>query len=136
MSAADIHCQITEVYGTKAMSDSKARKWVRKFNEGRTNVLDEERSSRSSVITDDLMQAVETKIRGNRRFTISTLSLEFPDVSQSVVFKIGTEDLNFKKLCSRWAPRLLTVKQREVCHFIGLFDSLRGRRGWHVESNR
>ncbi|GFW33691.1 uncharacterized protein TNCV_2212231 [Trichonephila clavipes] len=51
------------------------------------------------------MQAVETKIRENRRFTIYTLSLEFPVVSQSAVYKIVTEDINFKKLCSQWVPR-------------------------------
>ncbi|GFT26498.1 hypothetical protein TNCV_3603491 [Trichonephila clavipes] len=34
ISAADIHRQITEVYSTEAMSDSKIRKWVRKFKEG------------------------------------------------------------------------------------------------------
>ncbi|GFX66817.1 histone-lysine N-methyltransferase SETMAR [Trichonephila clavipes] len=33
----------------------------------RTNVFDEESSSRSSVITDDLMLLVETKIRENKR---------------------------------------------------------------------
>ncbi|GFT98473.1 histone-lysine N-methyltransferase SETMAR [Trichonephila clavipes] len=51
------------------------------------------------------MQAVETKIRENRRFTIYTLSLEFPVVSRSAVYKTVTEDLNFKKLCSQWVPR-------------------------------
>ncbi|GFU45953.1 hypothetical protein TNCV_5102511 [Trichonephila clavipes] len=63
MSAADIHRQITQVYGTEAISDSKVRKWVKKFKDGGTSVQDEESSGWSSVITDDLMQAVETKIR-------------------------------------------------------------------------
>ncbi|GFU86550.1 HTH_48 domain-containing protein [Trichonephila clavipes] len=67
ISAADIHRQITEVYGTEVMSDSKVRKWVRKFRDKRTNAHDEERSGRPSVITDDLMQAVETKIHENKR---------------------------------------------------------------------
>ncbi|GFU18189.1 HTH_48 domain-containing protein [Trichonephila clavipes] len=84
MSAADIHRHITEVYGTEAMSD-KVPNWVSKFKDGRTNAHDEERSGRPSIITDDLMQAVETKIRENRRFTIAILLLEFPDVSRSVV---------------------------------------------------
>ncbi|GFS54532.1 HTH_48 domain-containing protein [Trichonephila clavipes] len=69
MSAADIHRQITEVYVTEAMSDSKVRKWARKFKEGRTNINDKERSVCPSVNNDDLMQAVETKIHENRRFT-------------------------------------------------------------------
>lgn len=40
----DIHRQICEVYGENAMSDSMVRRWVRLFNEGRTNVHDEERT--------------------------------------------------------------------------------------------
>ena len=78
ISAADIHRQITEVYGPNAMSEGKVRKWVREFKGGRENVNDEERSGRPSVITDDLVNVVETKIREDRRFTINTLSLEFP----------------------------------------------------------
>ncbi|GFV63554.1 uncharacterized protein TNCV_4389191 [Trichonephila clavipes] len=62
MSAGDIHRQITEIYGTEETSDSvKVRKWVRKFKDVRTNVHDQERPGRPSVITDDLMQTVETK---------------------------------------------------------------------------
>ncbi|GFV87717.1 uncharacterized protein TNCV_780011 [Trichonephila clavipes] len=113
MSAAGIHRQITEIYGIEAMSDSKIRKRVRKFKDERTNVHVGERSGRPSVITNDLMQAVETKISENRRFTITTLSLEFLDVSRSVVTKIMTEDLNFKKLCSRWVLILLTAEHKE-----------------------
>ncbi|GFX34576.1 hypothetical protein TNCV_3658141 [Trichonephila clavipes] len=71
--------------GTKAMSESKVGKLVGKFKDGRTNVHDEERSVQPYVIIDDLMQTVETKIRANRSFTITTLSLEFIDVSQLVV---------------------------------------------------
>ncbi|GFQ99403.1 hypothetical protein TNCT_657131 [Trichonephila clavata] len=39
--------------------------------------------------------------------------MEFPNVSRSVAYKIVTEDLNFKKLCSRWVPRLLTAEDKE-----------------------
>ncbi|GFW54351.1 hypothetical protein TNCV_3703111 [Trichonephila clavipes] len=72
------------------------------------------------------MQAVETKIWENRRFTLTTFSLQFPDVSRWVVYQIVTEDLNFKKLCSRWSAHSKT-QRKEVCHLIRLFDSLRGR---------
>ncbi|GFX50574.1 uncharacterized protein TNCV_615031 [Trichonephila clavipes] len=75
MSAADFLRQITEVYGTEAMSDSKVRKWIRN---------------------------------------------ECPDVSLSVVFSIVTENLNLKKLCSRWVPRLLTVEHKEKRFAISL----------------
>ncbi|GFW58538.1 HTH_48 domain-containing protein [Trichonephila clavipes] len=113
MSIADIHRQITKPYGTKAMSDSKVQKWVKKFKGGQTSVHDEERSGRLSIITDDLMKSFETKIHENRRFTITTLSLEFPNVSRSVVYKIVNEDLNSKKLCSR---RIVTGVEIWVSH--------------------
>ncbi|GFT77638.1 histone-lysine N-methyltransferase SETMAR [Trichonephila clavipes] len=102
------------------MSDSKVRKGAKKFKDGRTNVHNEERLGWPSVITGDLMQTVETKVRENRRFTITTLSLEFPDVSRSVVYKIVTEYLNFKKLCSRWVPQLLIAEYKEKRFAISL----------------
>ncbi|GFX55028.1 mariner Mos1 transposase [Trichonephila clavipes] len=121
MSAADIHRQIAEFYGTEAMSDNKVRKWVRKFKDGRTNIHDEERSGRPSVITDGLMQVVETKNRKNSTFTITTHSLEFPDISRSVVYKIVTKDLNFKEIAfSLGVPRLLTVEHKEKRFAISL----------------
>jgi transposase len=65
----DIHRQICEVYGENAMSDSMVRRWMRLFNEGRTNVHDEERTGRPSLISDVLVQEIEKKIHENRRFT-------------------------------------------------------------------
>ena len=52
-NAAEIHRQLFEVYGPNVMSDSKVRQWCCLFKEGRTNVHDEERSSRPGVIKDD-----------------------------------------------------------------------------------
>ncbi|GFW44743.1 histone-lysine N-methyltransferase SETMAR [Trichonephila clavipes] len=86
--------------------------------EVRTNVHDEECSGRLSVITDDLIQAVKTKIHEKRRFTITTISLEFPDVSRSMVYKIVTEDL--WTLCSWRVPRLLTAEHKKKRFAISL----------------
>lgn len=113
MSAADIHRQLCEVYGVKAMSEGKVRKWVREFKDGRENVHDEDRSGRPSVITEDLVTAVDAKIHEDRRFTITTLSMKFPQVSRSVLYKIVSENLNFKKFCSRWVPKLLTEDHKK-----------------------
>ena len=41
-------------------------KWVRAFKDGRTNVHDEERSGRPSVVNEDLVQKVDEKVRENR----------------------------------------------------------------------
>jgi hypothetical protein len=38
----EIYCQLIAVYGEGAMDESNVRKWCQMFNEGRTNVNDEE----------------------------------------------------------------------------------------------
>ncbi|GFX77838.1 HTH_48 domain-containing protein [Trichonephila clavipes] len=86
--SVDIHHQISEVYGANIMSDGMMH--------------DEERSGRPSVITDELIQKVDCKVKENRRFTISSLAEKFPAVSRSVLYEIVSERLNYRKLCSRW----------------------------------
>ncbi|KAJ4443809.1 hypothetical protein ANN_05590 [Periplaneta americana] len=80
---ADIHRQLCEVYGDDAISDGMVRRWVRKFNEGRFSVHDEQHTGRPSLINDDLVRAVDEKIHEYRRFTISSLSLNFPQMLRS-----------------------------------------------------
>lgn len=71
---AEIHRELCSVYGENIMSDSAVRKWCRLFGEGRTNVHDEERSGRPSVVNDDLVEKINQKVRENRKFTITQLS--------------------------------------------------------------
>ena len=76
----EIHHQICQVYGDNAMSDAMVRKWVQMFNEGRENMHDEARSGRPSLVNDDLVRKVNERVRDDRRFTISDLSLHFPQI--------------------------------------------------------
>lgn len=69
------------------MSDEMVRISVRVFKD-RTNVHNEERSGRPSLISDELLQKINEKVKENRRFMISSLSCEFPQLSKSVVYEI------------------------------------------------
>ena len=80
---SEIHHQVYQVYGDNAMSDGMVRKWVRMFSEGRENVHDEARSGRPSLVNDDLVRKVNERVRDDRRFTISDLSLHFPHISRT-----------------------------------------------------
>ena len=86
MLPSEIHHQIRQVYGDNAMSDGMVRKLVRMFNEGRQNVHDEERSGRPSLVNDDLVGEVNERVRDDRRFTISDLSLHFPHISRTLLY--------------------------------------------------
>jgi transposase-like protein len=112
MKPADIHRQICEVYEEHAMSDSMVRRWVRHFKEGRENVHDDRRSGRPLVVNEDFMRAVEEKIQENRRSTISSLCLHFPQILRSLLHEIVSDKLRFRKLCSRWVPKVLTDENK------------------------
>ena len=111
MVSAEIH-QLCDVYGKHAMSSSMVWRWVRLFNEGRKNVHDDPRSGRPSVVNEDLVHVREQKIRENRRFTIMSLSLHFPQISQSLLHEIVSDKLKFRKLCARWVPKMLTEEHK------------------------
>ena len=81
---SEIHRQICQVYGDNAMSDGMVRKGVRMFNEGRENVHDEARSGRPSLVN-DLVRKVNERMRDDRRFTISDLSLHFLQISRTLL---------------------------------------------------
>jgi len=84
----EIHHQICQVYGDNAMSDGMVRIWVRICNEGLENVHDEARSGRPSLVNDDLVRKVNERVRDDRRFTVSDLSLHFLQISRTLLYDI------------------------------------------------
>jgi hypothetical protein len=83
---AEIHEQI---YGD-VMNWQNVTKWWREFSKGRTDVHDEQRSSRPSLISDDLLQKTEEKIRINRHGTIRELHHIIPKVSKTTIHEAVT----------------------------------------------
>ena len=63
-------------------------------------------------MTDNLVQHVDKVVRERRRFTISELSLEFPQVCQTVLYETVTKKLGYHKFCGRWVPKMLTGVQK------------------------
>lgn len=110
--ASEIHRQICEVYEPNVMSEGGVRQWYRMFKYGRTNVNDEERSGRLSIVNADLTCLVDERVTANRRFTISELSEDIPQISHTLLYKVITEDLGYQKLSARWVPKLLSEEQK------------------------
>ena len=88
------------------------------FNEGCENVHDDLWSGRLSVVIEDLVHAVEEKVRENRRFTITSLSLHFPLISQSLLHKILSDNLKFGRLCACWFPEMLLEEHETAGQYI------------------
>ncbi|GBN86602.1 hypothetical protein AVEN_12994-1 [Araneus ventricosus] len=94
------------------MTDRIIRKCVRQCNDGCTNVHDEARSGRPSVVNDGLVAKVNEKIRENRRFKIRKLCDEFPQISKTVLDEIVQNRLNYRELCSRGFRKCLRMSTK------------------------
>ena len=77
---AEIHKQTVAVSGN-VMNLQNVTKLCSEFSEGRTDVHDEQRSGRPSLISYDLLHETEGEIRANRRMTIRELHHIVPEVS-------------------------------------------------------
>jgi len=85
------------VYGDNVMSDGMVRKWVRMLNEGEEILHDEVRSGRPSLVNDDFVSKVNERVRDDRRFTISDLSLHFPQISRTLLYDIVSSHLGCRQ---------------------------------------
>jgi len=97
------------VYGDIAMSDGMIRKWVWMFNERRENAHAEARNESPCLVNYDLVRKVNVRVRDDRRFTISDLSLHFPQKSRYLLYNIVSSHL------SRRRPHSMRKVYRNLC---------------------
>jgi hypothetical protein len=90
------------------MNRQNVTKWCWEFSEGRTDVHDEQRSGRPSLISEGLLRENEGEIRANRCVTIRDLHHIIPEVSKTTIYEAVTEKLGYRKWCVRWVPKILT----------------------------
>jgi len=59
-------------------------------------VHDEAQSGRPSLVNDDLVHKVNERVCDDRCFTISDLSLHFPQISRTLLFDIVSSHLGYR----------------------------------------
>jgi hypothetical protein len=92
-SPAEIHRQLVEVYGANVISRKHVWVWCTAFDNGRTDVQDEERSGRPSTsTTDDNACCIEGLIQENRRIRLRDIADEH-NISIGTVHSIVREQL-------------------------------------------
>jgi hypothetical protein len=87
---AKIHNQIVTVYGD-VMTLLSVMKWCCEFSEGRTDVHNEQRSGRPSLISDELLQKTEGEFHANQRGVIRGLHHIIPEVSKTTIHEAVTK---------------------------------------------
>ena len=89
------------------MNRQKVKKLCREFSKGRTDVNDEKRSCRPSLISDEFLQEIEGEISASRGVTIRELDHIIPEASNTTIHEAVREKLGYRKWCARWVPKML-----------------------------
>ena len=124
---SEIHHQICQVYGDNANSDGMVRKLVWMFNEGRENVHDEARNGRPFLVNDDLVRKVNERMLDDRRSAISDLSLQFPQISRTLLY-------NLKDAVQKWLTSQAAAFYEEgIQKLVPRYDKRLNNGGEYVE---
>ncbi|UYV73086.1 hypothetical protein LAZ67_10001772 [Cordylochernes scorpioides] len=87
------------------------------FLEGRQNVHDDERSGRPVTATDNAaVAAVRNVVEADLRVTIDEIIIRLSpgiEIGRSSIGTIMSDVLNFRKVCARWVPRLLSENHKQ-----------------------
>jgi len=108
----EIHSKFIKVYGDSYPSFSTIKKWAAEFKRGRTSLEDDPREGRpKSATTPEIIEQVHDMVLDCRRVKVRETA-ETIGISKERVGYILHEELDMKKLCARWVPRLLTADQK------------------------
>lgn len=109
----EIHNRMKAVYGDKCVSKTTVVDWAKMFREGRELMTDLPRPGQAHIVaTKKAIDEMDAAIRVNRRRSLRSLAQEF-DVSLGTVQMVVRKQLNYRKVCSQWVPRLLTDRHKE-----------------------
>ena len=107
----EIHCELTNVYGSSATSYAQVKFWVGEFKRSRTSLEDETRSGRpSDAIDEEMCNKVQDLVYSDRRIKVEELANAL-HISHGSVSSTLHDRLGMHKLTSRWVPKSLSDEQ-------------------------
>jgi len=110
----EIHSKFIKVYGDCSASFSIIKKWAAEFKRGRTSLENDPREGRpKSATTPEIIEQVHDMVLDDRRMKVCEIA-ETIGISKERVGYILHEELDTKKLCARWVPRLLTADRKRT----------------------
>ena len=107
----EIHCELTNVYGSSATSYAQVKFWVGEFKHSRTSLEDETRSGRpSDAIDEEMCNKVRDLVYSDRRIKVEekASALHF---SHGIISTTLHDRLGMHKLTAHWVPKSLSDEQ-------------------------
>jgi len=110
----EIQSKCIKVYGDSCPLFSTIKKWAAEFKRGRTSLEDDPREGRpKSVTPPEIIEQVHDVVLDDQRMKVHEIA-EAIGISKECVGYILHEELDMKKVCARWVPRLLTANQKHT----------------------
>jgi transposase len=110
-----IQRKFIKVYGESSPLFSTIKKWATEFKRGRTRLEDDPREGRpKSATSPEIIEQVHLMVLDDQRMKAREIA-ENIGVSKERVGYILHEELDMKKLCTRWVPLLPTADQKCTC---------------------
>ena len=107
----EIHCELTNVYGSSAPSYAQVKFWVGKFKRGRTSLADKTRSGRPSDATNEEMcNKVRDLVYSDRGVKVKEIANAL-HISHGSVSTTLHDRLGMHKLIAHWVPKSLSDEQ-------------------------
>ena len=107
----EIHCELTNVYGSSASSYAQVKFWIGEFKGSRTSLEDETRSGRPSDATDEeLCNKVQDLVYSDRRIKVEEIANAL-HISHGSISITLHDHLGMHKLTARWVPKSLRDEQ-------------------------
>ena len=109
----EIHSTFIKVYGDSSPSFSTIKKWAAEFKRGPTSLENDPREGRpKSATTLEIIEQVHD-ILDDLRMKVREIA-ETIGISKEHAEYILHEEVDMKKLCARWVPRLPTANQKRT----------------------
>ncbi|XP_066600746.1 uncharacterized protein [Prorops nasuta] len=103
---------LQKAYGESAMKKTSVYEWYKRFQDGREDVEDDERSGRPSTSTiDENVKKVEKMVLNDRRITIREVADEV-GISIGSCHNIFSNVLGMKRVAAKFIPKLLNFDQK------------------------
>ncbi|XP_035206121.1 uncharacterized protein LOC118181154, partial [Stegodyphus dumicola] len=114
LKAMEIHTEMVNVLGESAPSKTMVCKWASLFKSDRTSLEDDPREERPKTASaPEIIGKIQDMVLEDRRLTERDLT-EALGISLGTVINILSVNLSFKKLCAKWVPHSLTMKQTHI----------------------
>ena len=108
----EIHCELTNVYGSSAPSYAQVKFWIGEFKRSRTSLEDKTRSERpSDAMDEEMCNKVRDLVYSYRQIKVEEIAsaLHIPHGSISTTLH---DRLGMHKLTAHWVPESLSDEQK------------------------